>query len=154
MTKTELINQLNTLNENTKLPKGYADQLMNLVNQLNVRQPKAESNPPKLDDQGNIVEVWCLKHETYEPVSEFATSTKGNTGYHNKCRIADYQWKDYLAKIKVVQADIDAAINEERYTDLPELQAKKVSLTSEKDSAYVYPDADEIERIVPKKKEL
>lgn len=113
---------------------------------------KKEVHPNLLDDEGKVVQVWCLKHNQYEDVEGFAPVAKSPTGYHNKCKVADYQWKDYLAKIRQVDIKLSEALDAEDYASAGELNKEKKSLIASKDGLYDYPDADEIERLSPTKK--
>ena len=113
---------------------------------------KKEAHPNILDDDGKVMQVWCLKHNQYEDVAEFAPVAKSPTGYHNKCRIADYQWKDYLAKIRQVDVKLSEALDAEDYAGAGALNKEKKALVASKDGLYDYPDADEIETISPTKK--
>ena len=47
--------------------------------------------PPKLDKDGNIVELYCQWHKKYEPVDAFKISKKSKTGRHYECKEAEVQ---------------------------------------------------------------
>lgn len=124
---------------------------------------KKDEHPPK-DIDGEL-HVWCIKHNTYELATEFAEVPKSKTGYHNKCKIADLQWKDYLKQIKesgkikieldnklinTDNSDVEAMI--EAIEEIKQINDKIEQLSVTKDGAYHYPDSEEIDRISPKRK--
>ncbi len=112
---------------------------------------KAEEHPNRVNDDGET-EVWCLKHNAYEVASEFAVVAKSKTGYHNKCKVADYQWKDYLRKIKNVDIALSKALESAEYETAAEQNTEKKRLVALKDGLYDYPTTEEITRITPTKK--
>ena len=157
MKKADFLSTLNTLNESHKLPKGYVEELNNLVAQYATARINKEEHPAIKDDEGNITELWCNKHLQYELVAEFATSTKGKDGYHNKCKIADYQWRFYLKEIKRIEDEMTKAIDEERFEDVANLNKDKKQAIILKDGAYPSKDElsnEELEQILPKQKEI
>jgi len=67
--------------------------------------PKAgglSTNPPKLNDDGEIVELWCTWHKCYEPVESFA-KRQTKTGYNRHCTEATKQCRLYEAEVKKLQ---------------------------------------------------
>lgn len=155
MTKAELIASVMTAvgTENSEL----ASAIKNIMNEYKGGSTKAKvvrDEHTNLIAEDGSISVWCNKHLKYEPAEEFATVQNSKTGYHNKCKIADLQWKDYLAQIKEVQSEIDSAIEAQTYEKLPALQAKKVDLTTLKDGEYKYPSKKELAKLLPTTKEV
>lgn len=153
MTKKEFADSI--IAEATKFnaSQELLDALTNLTNEYKSSGKKNSipEHPPILDDNGNIAELWCIKHLQYEPIDGFAKSTKGKTGYHNKCKVADLQWKDFLAQIKVLNKELGEAIIELTTTPtkglkqatakVAEIKSKIDEVTIAKDSPYTYPDS-------------
>lgn len=67
---------------------------------------RTEDNPPILDKDGNIVEVYCQWHKCYEKIEIFAKSTKTKYGYHRHCKPAMVQWRYYDKLIKEKENEI------------------------------------------------
>lgn len=122
-----------------------------IMAEYNRSTSKKDEHPNILDENGSVKEVWCNKHLQYEPAEDFAKVEKSKTGYHNKCKIADYQWRDYLKQIKDIENNIITALDTENYEDAKNLHNTKKSLILAKDSSYEYPDTEEIDRITPSK---
>ena len=74
------------------------------------KAPAVELNPPVLDDEGNVVELWCNKHEVYEPVEEFTYYEK-TTRYHPACKVAVKHWNDLTKVIKKMEKENMDIIN-------------------------------------------
>jgi len=74
------------------------------------KAPAVELNPPVLDDEGNVVELWCNKHEVYEPVDDFTYYEK-TTRYHPACKVAVKHWNDLTKEIKKMENDNMDIIN-------------------------------------------
>ncbi len=156
MKKAELLTQIAALNAETKLPKGYDSTLMDRIAKLNQRNPKAEAHPPILVD-GAIAEVWCLKHERYESIDGFTTSTKTKHGYHNKCIVADYQWRKYLRDIKALNAEMMECISNGDFATVETLATQIKTLDSAKAGAYPREEdmtAEEVEALAIPVKEV
>ena len=156
MKKVELINALQAAiveskdSKATKKSLAAAIALISDEYQSSARSTKEEH--PNTEIEG-VLNVWCLKHQAYEPATEFAEVAKSKTGYHNKCKVADYQWKDYLAQIKVVDKELSDALNEGDFENAAALNKHKIGLTNEKDGYYEYPTPEQIIELSPKVKE-
>lgn len=64
-------------------------------------------NPPKLDEDGNIVEAWCRWHERYEPVENMVISNGKSKGY---CKAAISKWNKANSQIKKYEAQASSAL--------------------------------------------
>ena len=156
MKKVELLNSIAALNTEFKLPKEYKNKLEELLAEYKSSASTKEEHPPVKDDKGNIIEVWCNKHLQYEPVEKFATSTKSKYGYHNKCKLADYQWKYYLSQIKDADAKLSKALDDDDFELAAKLNKEKKQLIITKDGAYPTEEElspEQLEDILPKHKE-
>ena len=153
MKKAEMIKAVQETLVANKANKKLIEAINEIMAEYNRTKSAKEEHPNLVDDKGNVTQVWCIKHLKYEPVEDFAVVTKSKTGYHNKCRVADWQWKDYLTKIKVVENELSEALSNDDFVTAKELNQTKKDLIIAKDSAYDYPDDDEIARIAPKTKE-
>ncbi len=154
MNKSNLLTQIATLNADFKLPKGYEAELLGLIELLNVKTPK--NDHPAIIEDGVITQVWCLKHERYEPVAEFPLSKKGRDGYHNKCIFADLQWRKFLKDIKATELAMRNAIDSGDFEAAAEHNKSLKNLEILNKSSYTIREelsADEIAAILPKEKE-
>ncbi len=150
MNKSNLLTQIATLNAEFKLPKGYEAELLGLIELLNVKTPK--NDHPAIVEDGVITQVWCLKHERYEPVAEFPQSKKGRDGYHNKCVFADLQWKKFLKDIKVTEGLMRASIDSGDFEAAGKHNTTLKSLELLNKSSYIIREelsAEEIAAILP-----
>ena len=67
----------------------------------------AEYFEPKLNENGEIVELWCNKHLKYEPVSEFAKKAKTKSGYDLMCKASAKKWWDFTKKYKEIEDKVN-----------------------------------------------
>ena len=157
MKKVELINALLAAVEASKDTKSTKKLLAESIStiaaeyQSSARTSTKEEHPNTEID--GVLNVWCIKHTQYEPATEFAEVAKSKTGYHNKCKVADYQWKDYLAQIKIIDRELSESLNDGDFELAAKLNKDKIAASNTKDGLYTYPTDDEIKRISPEVKE-
>jgi len=132
-TKSEVYESINAsiqlFLEDHKLTKKAQDHLKQIIDDH--LKPKAggghSQNPPKLDDDGNIIEAYCRYHERYEPVENMVISGGKSKGY---CRAAISKWTKATKEVKalekastdaVLEGDIDLA--KEKAQEAKDLQS-------------------------------
>jgi len=106
MTKTELWNNVQksvgALLETSKTSKKFNEELLLLLEaQLAPKSGGSSINPPKLDEDGNIVEAWCRFHERYEHVNDMVLSNGKSKGY---CRASISLWNKTQSNIKKLES--------------------------------------------------
>jgi len=79
--------------------------------------------PPKLDEEGNIVETYCQWHKCYEKIEEFNIR---NNKAHHECKIALVEWHKYAKAIKVIEKEIASLINDILDEVITPAEAKEV----------------------------
>lgn len=96
---TNVVTQINELLENSKVSKKFQEELLSIID--NNIAPKNGSrsaiNPPKLDEDGNIVEAYCRFHQRYEKVEDMVISNNKSKGY---CKAAISLWNKTNSEIK------------------------------------------------------
>ena len=107
MTKTQLWtnvqNQVNELLKASKVSKKFSEELLNILEtNLAPKSGGSSINPPKLDDDGNIVEAWCRFHQRYEAVEAMVISKGKSKGY---CKASISLWNKTMAKIKKLESE-------------------------------------------------
>jgi len=157
MTKAELNSQMVTLIEASKDDKkitktNLITTIQEIMAEYNKSKSTKEDHPNQVNDEGVTTGVWCNKHLQYESPEGFVEVKTSKTGYHNKCVIADYQWKDFLSKIKDVETNLSTSLDNGDFDNAKIHNEDKKHLTILKDGKYEYPSNDEIVRISPKPK--
>ena len=92
----------------TKVSKKLSEELLLLL-EANIA-PKngggSSINPPKLDEDGNIVEAWCRFHQRYESVDAMVISQGKSKGY---CKASISLWNKTNSRIKLLDSQaVDA----------------------------------------------
>jgi len=108
MTKTQQWDLVKEILTNGKVSKKVQSQLEDIL------APKTSGGsiyPPKLDEDGNITELYCNWHKEYEPVENFKKSPKAKSGYHYECKDAEKEWKKYTSKINEIKKEITTIVN-------------------------------------------
>lgn len=82
-----------------------------LENLLAPKNRTAEYFEPKLNDKGEIIELWCNKHLKHEPVSEFAKKAKTKSGYDLMCKASAKKWWDFTKKYKAIEDKVNSIGN-------------------------------------------
>jgi hypothetical protein len=127
MTKTELWNEVQSLLVTHKAKAALISSLEALL------APKQGGstiiNPPRLNEDGEIVEVYCQWHKQYEPVEDFATSSKSKTGVHYECKVASKEWQKYAKEIKTKEDEIKGLLNKILDGEIEQADAKVISET-------------------------
>jgi len=83
--------------------------------------------PPKLDKDGNIVELYCQWHKKYEPVDAFKISKKSKTGRHYECKEAEQEWHEYGKMIKAKEAEVQTILTKLLDGEIKQTEAKAQS---------------------------
>jgi len=108
---TNVHEQVNELLEKSNVSKKFSEALLSLL-EANIA-PKSGGgvsiNPPKLDEDGNIVEAYCRFHQRYEPVDDMVMSNGKAKGY---CKAAISLWNKTNAKIKRLDSQAVDAMSE------------------------------------------
>lgn len=151
MKKSSLISSIRrTINGQKSLSKSFKEELEDILKEYEGSSTRVEAYPPITED--GVLKIWCLKHQKYEPATEFAAVARSKTGYHNKCILADYQWRDYLQRIKEIDSKMRGTMEAGEFEEAKKFFEEKKVLESKKDGYYEYPDKEEIERITPRKR--
>ena len=107
---TNVQNQVNELLMASKVSKKFSEELLSIL-ELNLAPKSGGSsiNPPKLDEDGNIVEAWCRFHQRYEIVENMVISKGKSKGY---CKASISLWNKTMATIKKLDSEaVDAMAN-------------------------------------------
>ena len=89
------------------LSKSKSDKLIQAM--IGIIHMEAQANvqhPGKYDDDGNLVEKWCSKHQMYHEVEHFPKSRSSKDGLYSHCRFAERRAKYYSKKVKQVQEQV------------------------------------------------
>jgi len=125
MTKTEQWKKVQEILSQHKASKKLTEALTELL------KPKSGGHtnefPPKLDKDGNIVELYCQWHKQYEPVSEFRKSPKSKSGYHYECNTALKDWHAYGKLIKAKEAETQTILTKLLDGEIEQTEAKELS---------------------------
>ena len=107
---TNVQSQVNVLLESSKVSKKFSEDLLNLLEaNLAPRAGGSSVNPPKLDEDGNIVEAYCRFHQRYETVEDMVMSAGKPKGY---CKAAISLWNKTNSEIKKLDSQaVDAMSN-------------------------------------------
>jgi len=96
---TNVQSQVEELLSNSKVSKKFSEELLNIL-EANIA-PKVGGgvslNPPKLDEDGNIVEAYCRFHQRYESAKDMVMSKGKSKGY---CKASISLWNKTMTKIK------------------------------------------------------
>ena len=143
LTKTQVYNntvtQINELLENSKVSKKFKEELFTILE--NNLAPKkgggSMAHPPKLDEDGNIVEAWCRFHERYEPVENMVISNGKSKGY---CKASISLWNKTNSNIKKLDSQAVEAMAEGDFETAQELakEAKELKDNFNKPEFYDY----------------
>ena len=142
MTKTQLWtnvqNQVNELLKASKVSKKFSEELLNILEtNLAPKSGGSSINPPKLDEDGNIVEAYCRFHQRYE-ASEVMVMSKGKSkGY---CKAAISLWNKTNAQIKKLESEAVDYMSEGDFDKAQEVanEAKELKDNFNKPEFYDY----------------
>ena len=142
MTKTQLhtkvLEEVQQLLSTTKHTKVFEESLTKILND-NLAPKKgggSSTNPPILNEDGEIVEAWCRFHERYEVAEAMVISQGKSKGY---CKAGISAWNRNQTKVKALEAEALVAMSA---GDFETAQAKSIEAKDTKESlAYDY-DAD------------
>ena len=94
--------EINELLEANKSSKKFSESLLLLLeNNLAPKKGGSSINPPKLNEDGDIIEAWCRFHQRYEVVNDMVISNGKSKGY---CKAAISLWNKTSAYIKKCDA--------------------------------------------------
>jgi len=116
---TTVHEQVKELLENSKVSKKFSEELFSIL-EANIA-PKTGGtsiNPPKLDEDGNIVEAYCRFHQRYEPAENMVMSNGKSKGY---CKAAISIWNKTNAKIKRLDSQAVDAMSEADFDKAQEI---------------------------------
>ena len=115
LTKTQVykntVTQINELLENSKVSKKFKEELLTIIdNNIAPRNGGGNSiNPPKLDEDGNIVEAFCRFHNRYEKAEDMVMSKGKSKGY---CKASISLWNKTNSNIKKLDSQaVEAMAN-------------------------------------------
>jgi len=114
LTKTQVYNntvtQINELLENSKVSKKFKEELLTIIdNNIAPRNGGNSINPPKLDEDGNIVEAFCRFHNRYEKAEDMVMSKGKSKGY---CKASISLWNKTNSNIKKLDSQaVEAMAN-------------------------------------------
>jgi len=160
MTKNELHAQVTAALGEHKANKATKEAIELILTQFTTKATKADEHPPVLDESGDVIELWCTKHNAYELVGEFPKSSRGKTGYHSSCQVAVWQWNALTKLIseKTKEQEVaglniaNAADVQEAAQELHTIVTDKKALELKRGTSYHYPDAEELAALTPKVK--
>lgn len=113
-------NEVAELLDNSKIAKGTREALMALLETH--LAPKSgggsTANPPKLDEDGNIVEAWCRFHQRYEVVEDMVMTNDKSKGY---CKASISVWNKANKAIKDAQAKVSDFLEDDKLSEAQEL---------------------------------
>jgi len=124
---TNVQEQVMNLLEGAKVSKKFSEELMNLL-ETNIA-PKSGGgnmmNPPKLDEDGNIVEAYCRFHQRYEIVSNMVISNNKSKGY---CKASISLWNKTNSKIKSLESTVSKLVSEGSFEEAQVVAKESVEL--------------------------
>jgi len=131
MTKTQTWAAVQELPEFAKASKALKEALELVL------APKSSSstNPPKVDKDGNPIELYCRFHEQYEPVENMVMSGGKSKGY---CRASISKWNKTNAQIKKLNEQIVCALDEDQMEDAQKLNKDVKALKSQLNDPEFY----------------
>jgi len=57
-------------------------------------------NPPKLNEEGEIIEKWCSRHEMYHKIELYPMK---NGKAESACKVAVVQWREFTKKLNILE---------------------------------------------------
>jgi benzoyl-CoA reductase/2-hydroxyglutaryl-CoA dehydratase subunit BcrC/BadD/HgdB len=124
---TNVQNQVLELVENSKVSKKFSEELL-LILETNIA-PKngggSSLNPPKLDEDGNIVEAYCRYHQRYEKVEDMVISNNKSKGY---CKASISLWNKTNSEIKKLDSSAVDAMSDADFDKAQEIAKKAKEL--------------------------
>ena len=113
--------------EESKVSKKFSAELMHIL-ETNLK-PKSgggsSEHPPKLDEDGNIVEAYCRYHQRYYPVDKMVMSNDKSKGY-SKAAIA--KWNRAQREVKAMEAKAIEAMNKGNFKEAQALSKEATEL--------------------------
>lgn len=96
--------EVTTLLEGAKVSKKFSEELMNLLEAKLAPKSGGGSmlNPPKLNEDGTIIEAYCRFHERYEVVENMVISNGKSKGY---CKASISLWNKTNSEIKKLNSE-------------------------------------------------
>ena len=153
MRKSEMIKAVQETLVAQKANKKLIEAINEIMAEYNVTKGKTEAHPPVLNNEGEIIELWCTRHEQYEPVDAFATTTRNQLGYMTTCKIAGYQWHEYSRQIKALETKQAEAMDADNFEEAKTIFNEVKALKATRANPYPYPTDEEIEALLPKTNE-
>jgi len=107
---TNVQKEVNELLSASKVSKKFSDELLSLLEaRLAPKSGGSSINPPKLDEDGNIVEAWCRFHGCYEAYTNMVISKGKSKGY---CKASISLWNKTNSTIKKLDSQVVEAMSE------------------------------------------
>ena len=96
--------EVTTLLESSKVSKKFSEELMKLLEAKIAPKSGGGSmlNPPKLSEDGTILEAYCRFHERYEVVENMVISNSKSKGY---CKASISLWNKTNSDIKKLNSE-------------------------------------------------
>jgi len=106
---TNVQKEVGELIESSKVSKKFSEALMLLLEQHIAPKNGGGSsiNPPKLDEDGNIIEAWCRFHQRYEIADDMVISNGKSKGY---CKASISHWTKTNSEIKKLDSQVAEAV--------------------------------------------
>ena len=141
LTKTQTYNttveQINALLENSKVSKAFKEELLNII-ELNLA-PKngggSSTNPPKLNDDGEIIEAYCRFHNRYEVVTDMVISNGKSKGY---CKASISLWNKTNSNIKKLDSKAVDAMSDANFEEAQAIALEAKTLKDSFNSVEFY----------------
>ena len=99
---------VSTLIEVNKVSKKFSEALLLLLENTLAPKSGASANPPKLDDEGHIVEAYCRFHAKYEKIENMVVSAGKSKGY---CKASISLWNKTNSNIKKLESSAIAEMS-------------------------------------------
>lgn len=116
--------QVQELIKNHKISDVVANELAMI---LEPKQGGGNSlNPPKLDEDGNIVEAYCRYHQRYEIAKDMVISNNKSKGY---CKAAISKWNKARVLVKSMSEDMTTFMSEGKFEEAQAIAIKSKELS-------------------------
>jgi len=73
---------------------------------LELATSKKQSQTFKVDDKGNITEIFCWYHKDWEPVAWYGKKASSHTGFNTMCKQGVNQWTKQQVESKTARMNL------------------------------------------------
>ena len=112
MTKAQVYHnvtkEVEELLSSSKVDNGVTIKVLDILKEYLAPKAATQLYPPKLNDNGEIVEAYCRFHQRYEPIEDMVVSKDKPKGY---CKASISLWNKTNAQIKKLDKEaVDAMV--------------------------------------------